>query len=70
MTRNKFTAPKQPGPDGRRRDLRTHCEVFKMTACDENDQRFLSHLYRCIFLEGGMVTINTPSGSEAYRFGE
>lgn len=69
MPRNEFKAPKGKGPNGLPHDVRTKCEVFKMTALNENDQLFLAHLYRCIWLTGGTVAITTPEGTDEYHFG-
>jgi hypothetical protein len=67
-SRNEFRAPKKLS-DGRRGDLRSHCEKFKMTAADEKDMQFLAHLYRTIWLHGGKVTIDDGTVKETYSFG-
>lgn len=69
MPRNEFAAPKKLS-DGSAGDLRTHCEKFKMTAADENDMLFLSHLYHAIWVDGGVVTIDTGQGKKTYKFGK
>jgi len=66
-TRNQFTAPKRLA-DGSRGDLRSHCEVFKMTAVNETDMVLLSHLYRVMWLTGGKITVDDGSKQETYRF--
>lgn len=66
--RNLFKAPKRLD-NGEPGDLRTHCEVFKMTAVNENDMVFLSHLYRAIWI-GGVVTIDDGKSKQTYRFGQ
>jgi hypothetical protein len=68
MARNNFTAPKRLD-DGSRGDLRTHCEKFQMTAVDERDMVFLSHLYRTIFLHGGKVIVDDGQTKQTYKFG-
>ncbi len=65
--RNCFKAPKKLH-DGTIGDLRTHCEQFQMVASDEENMKFLSHLYRTIFLQGGKVTINDGSSRKTYNF--
>ena len=69
MPRNEFSAPKKLA-DGSAGDLRTHCEKFKMTAVDEKDMLFLSHLYQAIWLDGGVITIDTGQGKKTYNFGK
>lgn len=66
--RNEFSAPRMTS-DGRPTDVRSHCEVFKMTAVDEDDMKFLAHLYRTIWISGGSVTINDGKVEETYSFG-
>lgn len=68
-SRNEFRAPKQLANGDRRVDLRKHCEVFKMTAVDENDMVFLAHLYRTIFINGGTITIDDGQEQQTYNFG-
>lgn len=65
--RNQFKAPKKLA-DGSIGDLRSHCECFKMTAVDEKDMQFLSHLYRTIFIQGGSVTIDDGLKKQKYNF--
>jgi hypothetical protein len=65
--RNYFKAPKKLA-DGSLGDLRSHCECFKMTAVDEKDMQFLSHLYRTIWLQGGSVTIDDGAKKQTYSF--
>ena len=66
-SRNQFTAPKRLA-DGSRGDLRTHCEVFKMTAVDEKDMEMLAFLYGVIFLHGGRITIEYNMDRKTYIF--
>lgn len=60
-------APKRLA-DGKRGDLRSHCEVFKMTAVDEKDMKMLAHIYRVICLHGGQITVDDGSVKETCRF--
>lgn len=64
--KNQFIAPKN-APDGTRGDLRRHCEFFAMRALDENDMKFLSHLYRTIRISGGKISIET-NGEEFQQY--
>lgn len=68
-SKNEFKAPKKLA-DGRRPDLREYCEVFKMTASDESEMEFLSHLYRVLRLTGGTVTLTDDEGAVVYDFRE
>ena len=68
MARNNFTAPRKLA-DGSRGDLRTHCEKYQMTAADERDMVFLSHLYRTIWLTGGTIVVNDGEKRQTYKFG-
>lgn len=63
-----FKAPKRLA-NGETGDLRDHCEVFHMTAVDEKDMVFLSHLYRAIWM-GGVVTVEDSKSKQTYRFGQ
>lgn len=66
--KNQFVAPKK-APDGTMGDLRRHCEFFAMRALDENDMKFLSHLYRTIYINGGKVSISSNGDeSQTYNF--
>ena len=67
-SKNEFKAPKKLA-DGRRPDLREYCEVFKMTASDESEMEFLSHLYRVLRLTGGAIAITDANGEQRYEFG-
>jgi len=67
MAKNEFKAPRKL-PNGQRGDVRKHCQTFKMSADDENDQMFLAHLYRTIWIYGGEITINDGTEQETYHF--
>lgn len=65
--RNHFAAPKKL-KDGSVGDLRDYCESFKMVAENEEDMKFLSHLYTTIWVTGGSVIINDGSKKIEYNF--
>lgn len=64
---NEFKAPRKLA-SGERGDVRSHCEMFKMTAANEEDMEFLAHLYRTIWLTGGTVRIDDGEEAETYHF--
>lgn len=40
-----------------------------MTALNEDDMKFLAHLYRTIWIMGGSVTIDDGEVQQKYNFG-
>ena len=67
MPKNTFTAPKKL-INGKRPYVREHCKTFHMSTDNEDDQMFLAHLYRTIWIHGGEITINDGTVKETYRF--
>jgi hypothetical protein len=67
--RNEFRAPKQLCDGTKNPDVRNYCEMFKMTAVDENDMKFLAHLYRAIFISGGSIVIADGECTQIYEVG-
>lgn len=65
--KNVFKAPDRLS-DGSLGDVRSHCNLFQMTVSNEEDMRFLAHLYRTIWINGGQITVVDKEQEATYYF--